>query len=54
MILVFFDKGCKNVVYKVYYFGSIPKTYIDEIFEKNPSAMYYEVFSEQEYKTKFE
>ena len=57
MVIVLFSKGCEKVVHICHFGGSSIYRAFDkarELLEKHKDAMYYELFSDKEYKTKFE
>ena len=56
MVIVLFSKGCEKVVYTCHYGGLFIDKAFDiarKLLEKHKDAMYYEVFSDKEYETKF-
>ena len=55
MIIVLFDKGCKNIVAKAHFNGLLHVTdFIESFMSRYPEARYWEIFSEKEYNAKFE
>lgn len=57
MVIVLFSKGCEKVVYTCHYGGLFIDKAFDiarELLVKHKDAMYYEVFSDKEYETRFE
>ena len=54
MIIVLFSKGCDSVICTCRYNGTVNDKDAQELLEKYPKAMYYEFFTEKEYKLRFE
>jgi len=56
MVIVLFSKGMERVVHICFYnvrFNINIDKKVKELLELYPDAMYWEIFSEDEYKTKF-
>ena len=57
MVIVLFSKSCKKVIHVCHFKGSNIYRAFDkakELIEKHKDAWYYEIFTEKEYKAKFE
>lgn len=53
MVIVLFSKGCERVVHTCHYNGIDPHECANRLMNKHKEAMYYELFSDKEYKVKF-
>lgn len=56
MVIVLFSKGMERVVHTCFYnvrFNINVDKKVKDLLELYPDAMYWEIFSEDEYKTKF-
>lgn len=54
MVIVFFSKGCERVVHICWYNGRDEFEFARKFMEKHKDAWYFEIFTEKEYKSKFE